>query len=84
VRVEVFDGNGRFIDYAVDKAFPTGEYRVQWNPPQRNRMKSWSGLYYYSMKTTRRTITKSLLLNEPNGEKPRSDGIDQNSPRSKR
>lgn len=84
VRVEVFDGSGRFVDYAVDRAFPTGEYRVQWNPPQRSKIKSKSGLYYYSMKTTRRTITKSLLLNKPEEEKTESDGFDQDSPRGKR
>jgi len=84
VRVEVFDESGRFIDYAVDRAFPSGEYRVQWNPPQRSKTKSKSGLYYYSMKTTRRTITKSLLLDEPQELKLESDEIDQNSPRGKR
>jgi len=84
VRVEVFDGSGRFIDYAVDKAFPAGEYCVQWNPPHRSKTKSGSGLFYYSMKTTRRTITKSLLLDEPQELKLESDEIDQNSPRGKR
>jgi len=84
VRIEVFDGSGRFLGYAIDSAYPAGEYRIQWNPPQRGKTKPRSGLYYYTMKTTRRTITKSLLLDEPKAEKPDGDGVDQNSLREKR
>ncbi len=84
VRVEVFDGSGRFIDCAVDRAFPSGEYRVQWNPPQRSKMKRKSGLYYYTMKTTRRTITKSLMLDEHKEAELDKNEVDQNSPRGKR
>jgi hypothetical protein len=62
VRVDVFDAQGRHIDVAVDKTFETGVHRLPWRAARRAPARAQSSLYYYTMKTTRRTLTKSLML----------------------
>lgn len=62
IRVDVFDARGRHVDVAADRAFETGVHRLPWRATRREKTQPQSNLYYYTMKTTRRTLTKSLML----------------------
>ena len=62
VNVSVFDVSGRLVTTLVDRSMPTGEAEVLWNGRDARGAPASSGVYFYRLTTSERSLTKKMVL----------------------
>jgi hypothetical protein len=60
--VKVFDARGRLVDTLVDEVQPAGNGEVYWDGRDHLGRATASGLYFYEVKTPRRTLVNKMML----------------------
>lgn len=62
VEIGIYDITGRLVKTLVNQNQPAGKYQVRWNGRNEKGQKAASGIYFYSLKTGDRIVTKKLVL----------------------
>jgi hypothetical protein len=62
IRLTVFDLLGRQVKCLIDGISPGGVYKIVWNGMDDNGNEVASGIYFYSLKSSRTEISRKMIL----------------------
>ena len=60
--LEIYNVSGQLVRTLIDEHQPAGHYRVMWNGNNDSGERVASGVYFYSLRTDEKTISRSMVL----------------------
>jgi FG-GAP-like repeat/FlgD Ig-like domain len=61
-RITIFDASGREIATLVDRLFPAGDHRVEWQGRNDHGAPVASGVYFYRLRTSRGSTSRRMMV----------------------
>lgn len=62
VELGIYDITGRLVKTIINQDQPAGKHQVRWDGRNEKGQNAASGVYFYSLKTGDRTVTKKLVM----------------------
>jgi len=62
IHLGIYTLNGKLVKTLIDKKQNKGDYSITWNGTNDFNQKVRPGIYYYSLKTNKKSVTKKMIL----------------------
>jgi hypothetical protein len=63
LKLQIYDVTGRLVKTLVNQSTPAGNYATNWNRTDHNNNRAPAGIYFVSLKTDDKSITKKITIN---------------------